>query len=166
MLDYFEEELGHDGRVGCWLGGGQICVADITLGGYNNIIEGSKITFLHTLLFTGLYLHRLYQLGLDTAYYQGDKITSEGDDDVLHRFRYRGSAAPPLRLLSEHQVSDILQGGAALAGARRVGCSVELSTNIREISQCQEKPLYSACFKLREGSLTALVGCRLDCDDN
>ena len=44
VLDYFEEELGHEGRVGCWLGGGQICVADITLGGYHNIIEGSKIT--------------------------------------------------------------------------------------------------------------------------
>ena len=40
MLDYFEEELGHDGRVGRWLGGGQICVADITLGSYHNIIEG------------------------------------------------------------------------------------------------------------------------------
>ena len=80
MLDYFEEELGHEGRVGRWLGGGQICVADITLGGYHNIIEGSKITFLHTVLFTGLYLHRLYQLGLDTAYYQGDTNTSEEDD--------------------------------------------------------------------------------------
>ena len=44
MLDYFEEELGHEGRVGRWLGGGQICVADITLGGYHNIIEGYKIT--------------------------------------------------------------------------------------------------------------------------
>ena len=35
MLDYFEEELGHEGRVGRWLGGGQICVADITLGRYH-----------------------------------------------------------------------------------------------------------------------------------
>ena len=49
VLDYFEDELGQDDRVGQWLGGGQICIADITL---------------------GLYLHRLYQLGLDSVYYQ------------------------------------------------------------------------------------------------
>ena len=49
VLDQFEEELRHGGNRR--LGGGQICVADITL-------------------LLGLYLHRLYQLGLDTAYYQ------------------------------------------------------------------------------------------------
>ena len=50
VLDYFEDELGQEGRVGRWLGGSRVSVADITL---------------------GLYLHRLYQLGLDTRYYQG-----------------------------------------------------------------------------------------------
>lgn len=49
VLDFFEDELGQDDRVGQWLGGAQLCVADITL---------------------GLYLYRLYQLGLDSAYYQ------------------------------------------------------------------------------------------------
>ena len=33
VLDYFEYELGRDDKVGLWLGGAQICVADITLGG-------------------------------------------------------------------------------------------------------------------------------------
>ena len=32
VLDFFEDELGQDDRVGQWLGGGQLCVADITLG--------------------------------------------------------------------------------------------------------------------------------------
>ena len=32
VLDFFEEELGQDDRQGQWLGGGQLCVADITLG--------------------------------------------------------------------------------------------------------------------------------------
>ena len=49
VLDYFEDELGQDDRVGQWLGGGQLCIADITL---------------------GLYLHRLYQLGLDSEHFQ------------------------------------------------------------------------------------------------
>jgi len=49
VLDFFEEELGQDDRQGKWLGGGQLCVADITL---------------------GLYLYRLQQLGLDSVYYQ------------------------------------------------------------------------------------------------
>ena len=78
MLDYFEEELGHEGRVGRWLGGAQICVADITLGSYH---RGKQDYLLF--VFIGLYLHRLYQLGLDTAYYQGDTNTPE-DDDVLY----------------------------------------------------------------------------------
>ena len=39
VLDYFEEELGHEGRVGRWLGGGQICVADITLGGEARLLS-------------------------------------------------------------------------------------------------------------------------------
>ena len=32
VLDFFEDELGQDNRRGPWLGGGQLCVADITLG--------------------------------------------------------------------------------------------------------------------------------------
>ena len=32
VLDFFEDELGQDNRLGPWLGGGQLCVADITLG--------------------------------------------------------------------------------------------------------------------------------------
>ena len=32
VLDFFEDELSQDDRVGQWLGGGQLCVADITLG--------------------------------------------------------------------------------------------------------------------------------------
>jgi len=49
VLDYFEDELGRDDRIGVWLGGAQFCLADVTL---------------------GLYLHRLYQLGLDAQYFQ------------------------------------------------------------------------------------------------
>jgi len=49
VLDYFEDELGRDERVGVWLGGAQLCLADVTL---------------------GLYLHRLYQLGLNDQYFQ------------------------------------------------------------------------------------------------
>ena len=32
VLDYFEDELGRDERVGVWLGGAQLCLADVTLG--------------------------------------------------------------------------------------------------------------------------------------
>ena len=32
VLDFFEDELGQDNRLGPWLGGCQLCVADITLG--------------------------------------------------------------------------------------------------------------------------------------
>ena len=42
ILDYFEDELGRDDRVGRWLGGVSVSIADISL---------------------GLYLHRLYQIG-------------------------------------------------------------------------------------------------------
>jgi len=48
VLDFFEDELGRDDRNGRWLGGSLISIADITL---------------------GLYLHRLWQLGLETEYY-------------------------------------------------------------------------------------------------
>jgi len=50
VLDFFEDELGRDDRSGRWLGGSLISIADITL---------------------GLYLHRLWQLGLEGEYYQG-----------------------------------------------------------------------------------------------
>jgi len=49
ILDFFEDELGRDDRQGRWLGGAQLSLADVTL---------------------GLYLHRLYQLGLDGKYFQ------------------------------------------------------------------------------------------------
>lgn len=49
VLNYFEDELGRDDREGRWLGGAQFSLADVTL---------------------GLYLHRLYQLGLDQKYFQ------------------------------------------------------------------------------------------------
>jgi len=48
VLDFFEDELGRDDRNGRWLGGSVISIADITL---------------------GLYLHRLWQLGLENDYY-------------------------------------------------------------------------------------------------
>jgi len=49
VLDFFEDELGRDDREGRWLGGAKLSLADVTL---------------------GLYLHRLYQLGLEGTYFQ------------------------------------------------------------------------------------------------
>jgi len=50
LLQEVEDELGRDGRVGSWLGGGLApSVADITL---------------------GLYLHRLWQLGMEGEYFE------------------------------------------------------------------------------------------------
>ena len=48
VLDYFEEELGHEGRVGRWLGGAQICVADITLGSYHRGKQDYDTLFYRT----------------------------------------------------------------------------------------------------------------------
>ena len=33
VLDFFEDELGRDDREGRWLGGAQLSLADVTLGG-------------------------------------------------------------------------------------------------------------------------------------
>lgn len=50
LLDELEAELSREGRVGVWLGGGgSPSLADITL---------------------GLYLHRIWQLGLETEYFE------------------------------------------------------------------------------------------------
>ena len=68
VLDFFEDELSQDDRVGQWLGGGQLCVADITLG-ENFLLRIIYLCFNVNRL--GLYLYRLYQLGLDSVYYQG-----------------------------------------------------------------------------------------------
>ena len=40
VLDYFEDELGRDDKVGLWLGGAQICIADVTLGENDNFVHG------------------------------------------------------------------------------------------------------------------------------
>ena len=64
VLDFFEDELGRDDRNGRWLGGSLISIADITLGK-----EGS-ILYCILLSVPGLYLHRLWQLGLEGEYYQ------------------------------------------------------------------------------------------------
>ena len=67
VLDFFEDELGRDDREGRWLGGAQLSLADVTLGGTSHCIS----LFLTSPLCLGLYLHRLYQLGLDDKYFQG-----------------------------------------------------------------------------------------------
>ena len=66
VLDFFEDELGQESRLGPWLGGARLCVADVTLG--KNWRSYKKFTMLNI---SGLYLHRLWQLGLDSVYYQG-----------------------------------------------------------------------------------------------
>jgi len=49
LLDLFEEALGSDGRAGMWLGGHVLSMVDITL---------------------GLYLHRIWQLGLEKEFFE------------------------------------------------------------------------------------------------
>ena len=47
VLDFFEDELGQDDRVGQWLGGAQLCVADITLGEKSTYPRKCFILLLH-----------------------------------------------------------------------------------------------------------------------
>ena len=66
VLDYFEDEIGRDDREGRWLGGGRLSLADVTLGTLMLLFWLKDKSLL-----PGLYLHRLYQLGLDEKYFQG-----------------------------------------------------------------------------------------------
>ena len=67
VLDYFEDEFGRDDREGRWLGGARLSIADVTLGIFDLPFYSASMMTLSP----GLYLHRLYQLGLDEIYFQG-----------------------------------------------------------------------------------------------
>ena len=50
VLDFFEDELGQDDRVGQWLGGAQLCVADITLGEMCTFLSSIIINLIFALV--------------------------------------------------------------------------------------------------------------------
>lgn len=104
LFDFFETELGREDRSGVWLGGTCLSIADITL---------------------GLYLHRVWQLGMEMEYFQ------EGVRPQLSVFYQRIRNRPAFARVTKWKENDgqelkLKQPEDAIVDQAKVGLGVGL----------------------------------------